>query len=147
VSFLFLGIVVLHVAKVPRGFEPLHIARLLGVDEHKEVVQRTATVLSALSPFQIHAIAVACLAIGLVFAAEGTLLWMRLPWATYFTIGLTALGIPFELVEIVKRPQSIRRYALLAVNVAILIYLWRRRNEFRDGAEKRPKRAVRAASA
>jgi len=149
VSFLVLGVVAMRLAKFPRGFEPLHIARLLGVDEHKEIVQRTASVLSALSPFQIHAIAVACFVIAVVFAAEGTLLWLRIPWATYFTITLTALGIPPEIIEIVKRPHSVRRYALLAVNVAILIYLWHRRNEFRDAgsAAKTSKRTVRAASA
>ena len=48
------------------------------------------------------------------------------------TIVLTALGIPPELIEIARRPASGRRYALLAINVAILVYLWRRRNEFRS---------------
>lgn len=132
VSFLVLGVVAMRLARFPQGFDPLHIARLLGVDERKEIVQRTASVLAALSPFQIHAIAVACFVIAVVFAAEGTLLWMRIPWATYFTITLTALGIPPEIIEIAKRPHSVRRYVLLAVNVAILVYLWRRRNEFRE---------------
>ena len=146
VSFLFLGIVALRLARFPH--EPLRLARWLGVDERKEIVQRTASVLSALSPFQIHAIAVACLVIAVVFAAEGTCLWLRFPWATYFTIGLTALGIPPEVIEITRRPQSVRRYVLLAVNVAILVYLWRRRNEFRDAAPKKAssKRTVPAAS-
>ena len=130
-AFLLLGGVTLRIARLPRGSEPLEIARMLGVDEHKEIVQRTAEVISALSPFQIHAIAGALVAIGLVFAAEGTCLWLRFPWATYFTITLTALGIPPEIIEIARRPHSVRRYLLLAVNVAILIYLWRRRNEFR----------------
>src|SRR5215468_2582447 len=58
-AFLLLGIVALRIARLPHGSEPLLIARLLGVDEHKEIVQRTAEVISALSPFQIHAIAFA----------------------------------------------------------------------------------------
>jgi uncharacterized membrane protein (DUF2068 family) len=148
VSFLFLGIVALRIAPIPHRFEPLRMARLIGVDQRKEIVQRTASVLSALSPFQIHAIAVACFVIAVVFAAEGTCLLLRLPWATYFTIALTALGIPFEVVEIARRPESARRYVLLAVNIAILVYLWRRRNEFRDSVQKgSSKRAVRAANA
>ena len=69
-----------------------------------------------------------------MFAAEGTLLAMRIPWAPYFTIVLTALGIPPELIEIARRPEQRRRYLLLAVNLAILAYLWRRRNEFRSSA-------------
>lgn len=132
-AFLLLALAALRLARFPHRSEPMELARLIGVDERKEIVQRTAEVVAALSPFQIHAIAVASAVIGLVFAAEGTLLWMRIPWATYFTITLTALGIPPEIVEIVKRPHSVRRYALLAVNIAILVYLWRRRNEFREG--------------
>ena len=49
---------------------------------------------------------------------------------------LTALGIPPEILEIAKRPGSARRYLLLAINVAILIYLWTRRNEFRSPSVK-----------
>jgi uncharacterized membrane protein (DUF2068 family) len=77
-------------------------------------------------------IGAASILVGLVFAAEGTLLALRIWWATYFTIVLTALGIPLEIMEIARRPDSVRRYLLLAVNVAILVYLWRRRNEFKN---------------
>jgi hypothetical protein len=48
---------------------------------------------------------------------------------------LTALGIPPELIEIAKRPGSVRRYLLLAINLAILAYLWRRRNDFKKLTE------------
>ena len=87
--------------------------------------------LTALTSRQVEAIGAAAVLIGLVFTAEGTLLAVRVPWAPYFTIVLTALGIPPELIEIARRPGSGRRYVLLAVNVAILVYLWRRRNEFK----------------
>ena len=39
-----------------------------------------------------------------------------------------------ELIEIARRPESSRRYLLLVVNVAILVYLWARRNEFKSSA-------------
>jgi uncharacterized membrane protein (DUF2068 family) len=146
-AFLLLAFAALRLARFPHRSEPIELARLLGVDEHKEIVQRTAQVVAALSPFQIHAIAAALAVIGLVFLTEGTLLWLRIPWATYFTITLTALGIPPEIIEIVHRPHSIRRYVLLAVNAAILIYLWRRRNEFREdpGLGKRVRKAASTA--
>ena len=98
------------------------------------VVRHLSVVLSALTIREVEAIGVASILIGLVFAAEGTLLAMRLWWATYFTIALTALGIPPEILEILKRPGSGRRYLLLAINAAILAYLWKRRNEFRTAA-------------
>jgi uncharacterized membrane protein (DUF2068 family) len=130
-AFLLLGLVALRIARLPHHSEPLEIARFLGVTERSRVVQDVSAVVGALTSGQVRAIGAAAFLIGLVFAAEGTLLATRVWWATYFTIVLTALGIPPELVEIAKRPGSVRRYLLLAVNVAILIYLWRRRNEFR----------------
>jgi len=44
--------------------------------------------------------------------------------------------IPLEIFEIFRRPWGFRRYLLLAVNAAILLYLWKRRNEFRDRSGK-----------
>lgn len=130
-AFLLLGAVALRIARLPHHSEPLEVARLLGVNSRSVLVQHLSLVLSALTIRQVAAIGAACFLIGLVFAAEGTLLAARVPWAPYFTIVLTALGIPPELMEIARRPESVRRYALLAINVAILVYLWKRRNEFR----------------
>jgi len=41
-----------------------------------------------------------------------------------------------EILEIVKRPHSARRYVLLAINAAILYYLWRKKDEFRGAASE-----------
>jgi uncharacterized membrane protein (DUF2068 family) len=132
VAFLLLGLVALHLAHLARHSEPMEIARLLGVDQGKLVVQHLSAFLAAFTKGQVQAIGAAALVIGAVFATEGTFLSMRIWWAPYFTIVLTALGIPPELMEIARRPASGRRYLLLAINVAILVYLWRRRNEFRS---------------
>ena len=135
-AFLLIGLVALRVARLPRHSGPLELARYLGVTERSRVVQDVSKVLDALTARQVEAIGVAAILIGLVFAAEGSLLAARIWWATYFTIVLTALGIPPEILEIAKRPGSARRYLLLAINVAILIYLWTRRNEFRSPSVK-----------
>ncbi len=130
-SFLLLGAVALRIAYLPNHSEPMEIARFLGVSERKVIIQHLSMVLAALTSRQVQTIGLASLLIGVVFAAEGILLAMRIAWAPYFTIALTALGIPPELIEIARRPDSGRRYLLLAVNAAILVYLWKRRNEFR----------------
>jgi len=31
----------------------------------------------------------------------------------------------------VRRPESLRRYLLLAANAAVLVYLWKRKDDFR----------------
>ncbi len=131
VAFLMIGAAALRLARLSHDSEPMAIARFLGVQTRTVLLQHVSRILDALTSGQVKAIAAASILIAVVFAAEGILLAMRIPWAPYFTIVLTALGIPPELIEIARRPESFRRYALLAVNVAILIYLWNRRNEFR----------------
>ncbi len=131
-AFLLLGAAALRIARLPHHSEPMEIARLLGVNGRNVLVQHLSYVLAALTSRQVEAIGAAAILIGLVFAAEGTLLSLRISWAPYFTIVLTALGLPPELIEIARRPDSVRRYLLLAVNVATLVYLWKRRNEFRS---------------
>jgi uncharacterized membrane protein (DUF2068 family) len=137
-AFLLLGLVALRIARLPNHSEPLEVARFLGVTERSRVVQDVSVVLAALTSRQVRMIGAASILIACVFAAEGTLLAARIWWATYLTIVLTALGIPPEILEIAKRPGSVRRYLLFAVNVAILVYLWRRRNEFRTKASPPP---------
>jgi uncharacterized membrane protein (DUF2068 family) len=130
-AFLLLGAVALRIARLPHHSEPMEIAHFLGVNPRNVLVQHLSFMLTALTSRQVEAIGAAAVLIGLVFTAEGTLLAVRVPWAPYFTIVLTALGIPPEVIEIARRPASGRRYLLLAVNAAILVYLWKRRNEFR----------------
>jgi uncharacterized membrane protein (DUF2068 family) len=132
VAFVLVGLAALHLAHLARHSEPMEIARLLGVDQSKLVVQHLSMFLAAFTKGQVQAIGAAAFVIGLIFSTEGTFLAMRIWWAPYFTIVLTALGIPPELIEIARRPASGRRYLLLAVNLAILVYLWKRRNEFRS---------------
>ena len=135
-AFLLIGAAVLHLARFPRHSEPLEIAHFLGAHTREVLVQHVSKVLDAMTSNEVRALAAASILIALVFAAEGLALAMRIPWAPYFTIILTAFGIPPELIEISRQPESYRRYALLAVNVAILVYLWKRRNEFRMPAEE-----------
>jgi len=135
-AFLLLGAVALRIAHLPNHSEPLEIARFLGVDEKRIVVQQLSLLLAPLTNRQVQAIGAASMLIGLVFAAEGLLLAARIWWAPYFTIVLTALGIPPEVLEIAKRPHSGRRYLLLAINLVILVFLWMRRNEFRTSTPR-----------
>jgi hypothetical protein len=104
------------------------IARFLRSSPENELVRW----ISGVTPGEVLGIGLLSLFVAAVFTAEATLLSFRVPWSTYFTITLTALGIPLEIFEILRRPQGIRRYLIFGVNVAILVYLWRRRNEFRD---------------
>jgi uncharacterized membrane protein (DUF2068 family) len=130
-AFLLVGGVVLRIAHLSARSGPMLIARAVGVEETRVTMRDLASLLSAFTPGQVQALGLAAILIGLVFGAEGTCLALRLWWAPYLTILLTAAAIPAELYEIARRPESLRRYVLLAINVAILVYLWGRRNDFR----------------
>jgi uncharacterized membrane protein (DUF2068 family) len=117
-----------HLAGLPSVEE---LARFFRVSPEREIVQEIASVVAQITPGQAIGIGVVSLFVAFVFAAEGTLLAFRVWWSTYFTVLITASGIPLEIFEIFRRPVSVRRYLLLLVNAAILAFLWMRRNEFR----------------
>jgi uncharacterized membrane protein (DUF2068 family) len=130
-AFTALGVAALHLARIPRDSLQSHLIHLMGASGRTIMLRHVAEIIERLSKGQVQAIGAGAILIALVFAAEGTALLMRKPWAPLFTITLTALGIPAEVVEIVRQPTSPRRYVLLAINAAILYYLWTRKDEFR----------------
>ncbi len=135
-AFLMLGTAALRIAHLPSGSLPEMVARLFGAHASAPLVQHMASALSVLTRGQIQALGAAAIVLALVFGTEGTLLAMRVGWAPYLTVVATALGLPFEILEIARRPTSLHRYVLLAANAAILVYLWRRKDDFRQGAER-----------
>ena len=138
VAFLLVGAAVLRFEHVSRRDPTMEFARFLNANPERESVQRLSTFFHDITPGQREAIGAAALAIGAIFAAEASFLVARICWATYFTIFLTLLGIPLELTEIFHRPRHMRAWYLLIINVAILVFLWRRRNEFRESLAQEP---------
>jgi uncharacterized membrane protein (DUF2068 family) len=138
VAFLVLGVAALRASRLPPGTLVHDAVRLFGAHEDAPLVQHLASVLSMLTPAEIEALGSASILLGLVFGTEGTLLALRVWWAPYLTVVLTALGLPYEILEISRRPDSLHRYALLAANAAILVYLWKRKDDFRPEAAPPP---------
>ena len=136
VAFLLAGVVAMHINRGDPVRAAEQIARFFRSSPENELVRWIA----ALPPRQLVGIGIGFLLVGMIFTVEATLLAFRIWWSTYFTIVLTMMGIPLELYEILRRPASIRRYLILAVNATILVYLWRRRNEFRNGLPKKKSR-------
>ena len=129
VVFLLVGIAALSLSRANPLPTAEQVARFLRSSPENELVRAV----SRLTPGWAIGIGVVSLFVAAVFGTEATLLTARVWWSTYFTITLTALGIPLEIFEILRRPSGVRRYLLLAVNAVILLYLWKRRNEFREG--------------
>ena len=53
-------------------------------------------------------------------------LWRRRKWAEWFALLSTAMYLPWELLEVIRRPSP-AKYALLATSLAVCFYLGRRR--------------------
>ena len=56
--------------------------------------------------------------------AEGIGLYLEKAWAEYMTLGITVSFLPWEIFEVIHRLTWIR-VGLLAVNVAVFVYLLR----------------------
>jgi uncharacterized membrane protein (DUF2068 family) len=128
VVFLLVGIAALSLSRADPLPTAEEVARFFRSSPENELVKAV----SHLTPGWAIGIGVASLFVGAVFGTEATLLTARIWWSTYFTLVLAALGIPLEIFEIFRKPSGLHRYVVLAVNVVILVYIWRRRNEFRD---------------
>jgi len=75
------------------------------------------------------ALAISAFAYALLMGAEGVALHYRHPWARWFTIVATASLIPIEIYEVVREVHA-TRILVLAANIAVVIYLWRRKEVF-----------------
>jgi uncharacterized membrane protein (DUF2068 family) len=64
-----------------------------------------------------------------LLGTEGVGLYLRKPWSRWFTIAATSSLIPIEIYEIVRELHAVR-VLVLVVNVAIVAYLFRRRELF-----------------
>jgi uncharacterized membrane protein (DUF2068 family) len=77
---------------------------------------------SNLTPAQIKKLGLGSLLYAGLFFVEGTGLWLRKRWAEWFTVIMTATLVPVEIYEIVRHP-TLTKFAVLAINVAIVCYL------------------------
>jgi uncharacterized membrane protein (DUF2068 family) len=129
--FAVVGIAALHIARLSAPPSVEEIGRFLRVTSENQIVKYLARLIHEVTPGQAIGLGVISLFVAAVFIAEGTLLACRIWWSTYFTIVLTALGLPLEVYEIFRHPARPRTYVIMAINAAILVFLWRRRNEFK----------------
>lgn len=87
----------------------------------------------AVSPRRLEQVGAATFVYAGVFLTEGIGLLLGRRWAEWLTVLVTASFLPLELYELVERLRW-SRVLLLAVNLAILLYLVARlRADRRDG--------------
>jgi uncharacterized membrane protein (DUF2068 family) len=99
-----------------------HWVTVLRVDPDNVLIHNLITRVLAVSPNQLKALGVGTFVYAGLLLTEGTGLLLRKGWAEYFTIVTTAGLIPLEIYEIAKH-VSATKLAVLAVNIAIVVYL------------------------
>ena len=105
------------------------IAEAVHLPFTSRLFDRALTLAVGASPKKEFGLAVTAFAYAILMGSEGIGLYLRRPWARWFTVGATGSLIPFEVFEIVRAPRPLR-VAILLLNVLIVIYLVVRKDVF-----------------
>jgi len=109
----------------------MDLVEFFGLNTQSRLAEDIVHHISRLSPNRIHFIAVVLLIYTSIYITEGVGLFMEQRWAEWLTVVQTGLLVPWEMVEIVRHRTWLRA-AVLALNVAVVIYLlWRIRRDVR----------------
>ena len=101
-----------------------HIASRLELDPKRPWIRHLVAKLGRLKAHEVDVFGAGALVYGTLEIVEGVGLFMRKRWAEWLTVIATSLLVPFELFELVRHP-SLLKAGGIAVNIAIVIYLYR----------------------
>jgi len=107
----------------------LSLARLVHLPVTSRVFDRLMTLAFHATPAREVGLAATAFGYAVLMGTEGVALYLRRPWARWFTIIATSSLIPIEIYEISREVHPLR-IVILLVNIAVVIYLWRRREMF-----------------
>jgi uncharacterized membrane protein (DUF2068 family) len=118
--------------------------RQLAADLHHQLVSRWAIQLAklamdALSPKGLRLVELALAVDAVVSLLEAWALWRGERWGAWLVLAASALPLPLEAWHFARHPSA-GRAALLAVNLAVVLYLarWLRRHHAGAEAVTRP---------
>ena len=97
-------------------------ARRLHLDPEGRLVEPALRRLSGVSPRAMFRFSLGALIYAALLLTEGIGLLMVQRWAEYLTLVITASLVPLEVYELARHP-NVTRATVLAVNLAIVIYL------------------------
>jgi uncharacterized membrane protein (DUF2068 family) len=109
-----------------------HWVDILRVDPDNRYIHRLLTHVLDVTPAQLKAASAGTFLYAGLLLTEGTGLLLRKRWAEYFTIITTAGLIPLEVYELIHRLTT-AKIVILAINVAIVVYLIARVRRARRG--------------
>jgi uncharacterized membrane protein (DUF2068 family) len=118
-----------------RHGDPVELLLQLALTIHlpltSRVFERALRFATDLTVRKETALAVTAFGYAMLMGTEGVGLYLRKRWSRWFTIGATSSLIPIEIYEIARALHPLR-VLVLVVNVAIVVYLVRRRELFEE---------------
>jgi len=109
-----------------------HWVDILRVDPDNRYIHRLLTHVLAVTPAQLRAASAGTFFYAGLLLTEGIGLLLRKGWAEYFTVITTAALIPLEIYELIHHLTN-AKIVILAINVAIVVYLVARIRSRRRG--------------
>lgn len=120
--FIGVGAGALHLIHKDLGNLVMRLVDALPVDPEGRIVRVLLDKADLIDAHDLQRIGALAFLYATTRLVEGTGLIMRKVWAEYFTVILTALGLPLEIFELIRRANWLKAGALV-VNVAVLLYL------------------------
>jgi uncharacterized membrane protein (DUF2068 family) len=105
------------------------VAQAIHLPLGSRLFDRAAALALRATPKKEQTLAATAFAYAILMGTEGIGLYLRRSWARWFTIGATSSLIPVEVFEIVREPRPLR-VLVLVMNIAVVAYLWKRREIF-----------------
>jgi uncharacterized membrane protein (DUF2068 family) len=124
IALVAVGITLLVTRDEDPAYMVVRLALALHLPLTSRLFDRAFSTATTLTVGKQIALAVTAFAYAGLMGSEGITLYLRKPWARWFTIIATTSLIPIEIYEIAREPTVVRVLILL-LNVGIVLYLWR----------------------
>jgi uncharacterized membrane protein (DUF2068 family) len=134
VFFTAVGAGALQLVNKDVGAVLMSVIDALRIDPERRFVGILMDHAGLISSHQLRRAGVLSFLYAVVCVVEGTGLVLEKGWAEYFTVILTAMGLPWESYELMER-FSTYKVALLAINLVVLLYLLWILKKKREGEE------------
>jgi uncharacterized membrane protein (DUF2068 family) len=132
--FLLVGVGAFHFIHRDLGDAMLRLAMRLRMDPEGRAVGFLLDHMDAITSHRLREIGLATFFYAGLRVTEGVGLVLEKRWAEYLTVGLTVSFLPWEMYEIIRRPDWLR-IGLFVINLMVLGYLiwWLRRRKVVGG--------------
>lgn len=121
-SLIALGVGAFHLIHKDVAGELEHWIEVFGLDPGNRFIDAALSQAANVSPDQIKKLGLGSFIYAGLFLIEGIGLWLLRRWAEWLTVIITGSLVPIEIYEIWRHP-SVIKFVVLAVNVAIVVYL------------------------